>query len=144
MLNPGGKISKRQQKKKERGQYFQRSRVEKKSAQDSIKDSLPFDLPKLPFVHLLKSKYGPTSDRFVKEGDRLEVEGRQLETVPRTPVIKHAGILNPNFVEGTLTPRFAALRFTDGVSADVAVKLEQCFADCKLVSQMILNLLFVY
>jgi hypothetical protein len=47
-------------------------------------------------------------------------------------------------VEHTSTPRFAAIRFTDGVSADVAVKLEQCVADCQLVSQMILNLLFVY
>jgi hypothetical protein len=86
--------------KEERRQYYQRGRAEEKSAQDGIKDGLPLNLPNQPRVHVLKSKYGPKSDRFLKEGDRLKVEGRQLETVPRSPAITHAGISNPNFVEG--------------------------------------------
>ena len=81
---------------------------------------------------------------FVKDGGRLEVEGRQRKTVPRSSAITHAAILNPILADGTLTPRFAAIRFTDGVAADVAVKLEQYVAACKSVSQMIPNLLFVY
>ncbi|KAH3907153.1 hypothetical protein HBI56_182620 [Parastagonospora nodorum] len=73
MSSQGGKTSKRQQQKEERRQYHQRGRAEKKSAQDGIKDNLPFDLPNQPRVHLLKSLYlyGPKSDRFVKEGERL-------------------------------------------------------------------------
>jgi hypothetical protein len=41
----------------------------------------------------------PKPDRFVKEGDRPEVEGRQLDTMPRNLAITHAGLLNPNFVK---------------------------------------------
>jgi hypothetical protein len=52
-------------------------------------DNLPFDLPNQPRAHLLKSLYGPKLERFVKERDRLEVEGRRT----------HAGMLNPIFVE---------------------------------------------
>jgi hypothetical protein len=116
----------------------------KKSAQNGIKDNLPFGLPNQPRVHLFKSLYGPKSERFVKDGDRLEVEGRQLEVVPRSSAITHTGILNPNFVQVTFTPRFAAIRFMDGVSADMDVKSEHCVGDCRLVSYMVLNLLLVY
>ncbi|KAF2871074.1 hypothetical protein BDV95DRAFT_607356 [Massariosphaeria phaeospora] len=58
MSNQGHKISKRQLQE-ERREHYQRGRAERKSAQDSIKNSLPFDLPNQPCVHLLKSKYGP-------------------------------------------------------------------------------------
>jgi len=56
---------KRQLWKGERRHNYQRGRVEKKSAQDSMRDSLPLDLPNQRRVHLLKSKYGP---KFVKKG----------------------------------------------------------------------------
>jgi hypothetical protein len=43
--------------------------------------------------------YGPKPVRFVEEGDRIEVKGRQLETMPRNYAVTHAGLLNPNFVK---------------------------------------------
>jgi hypothetical protein len=45
--------------------------------------------------------YGPKPDRFVKKGDRLKVEERQLKNMPRNLAITHAGLLNPNFVKET-------------------------------------------
>jgi hypothetical protein len=134
MSSQGGEVSKRQQQKEERQKCHQRGRAEKKSAQNGIKDDLPVDLPKqLPF-YLLRSLYGPKSEMFVKDGGGLEVEGRQLETVPRSSAITDAAIPNPILVDGTFTPRFAAIRFTDGVAADVAAKLEQYVAACISVS----------
>ena len=56
---------KRQLWKGERRHNYQRGRVEKRSAQDSMRDSLPLDLPNQRRVYLLKSKYGP---KFVKKG----------------------------------------------------------------------------
>ena len=54
---------KRQLWKGERRHNYQRGRVEKKSAQDSMRDSLPLDLPNQRRVHLLKSNYGLSSSR---------------------------------------------------------------------------------
>ena len=56
---------KRQLRKEERRHNYKRGRVDKKSAQDSMRDSLPLDIPNQRRVHLPKSKYGP---KFVKKG----------------------------------------------------------------------------
>jgi hypothetical protein len=78
-----------------------------------------FRPPNQPRVHLPKSLYGPKSERFVNESDRLEAEMRQLETVPRSSATTHTKLVNLKFVNRRILKTLVLASGTPAVGADV-------------------------
>jgi hypothetical protein len=100
-------------------------------------------IPSRLHMTLLEAKRGGKKEERLPHKQWAAITDLPMETVPHSSGITHAGILNPNFVEGHDIPKFAAIRIAGAVSDAEGKTLETLVQELKEVRQPWLAMLFL-
>ncbi|KAI8930609.1 hypothetical protein NX059_012219 [Plenodomus lindquistii] len=103
--------------------------------QAEIRASLPFDVPTLPDIHLVKSRYGPKTQQRLPEREWPSIVSRQLTPIPHNGSVRHAAIPNDNYIAGSAIPQYTAIRFGRAVTAEQADELLRIVGEMKKLKQ---------